>query len=93
MLVQSLDDRKRRLDVEDADMHRQKLYLASVTASYAEESVPGGGQSTYEEVFAKYNRRVEKYNTNLAALRRDYAAYNERVNEVNARIRLLNGFR
>jgi hypothetical protein len=85
VLFQSLEDRKRKLGVEDTELHKQERYLASVASSYAHEDVPAGGQSTYEAVFAEYNSRVKKYNTNLAALKADYAAYKERVDSSNAR--------
>jgi len=87
VILQSLDDRGRKLAAEDADMRKQKAYLASVTNSYTGQEVPGEGQTTYGEVSAKYNRRVEEYNTNLAALKRDYAAYNERFNSLKARMK------
>jgi tetratricopeptide (TPR) repeat protein len=92
-LVQSLEDRQRELQTEDAEMHKQKRYLESVTSSYAEEEVPGGGQSTYEAVLAEYNSRVKAYNRKLAVLKADFAAYNERVDSLNARIQIFNGFR
>ena len=85
VLFQALEDRKRKLGVEDADLHKQERYLASVASAYAEEKVPAGGQSTYEAVFAEYKSRVKKYNTDLSALKADYAAYNERVDSLNAR--------
>jgi hypothetical protein len=44
-------------------------------------------------VLADYNSRVQKYDRMLAALKADFAAYNERVNLLNARIKILNGFR
>ena len=81
---QLLEDRKRKLGVEAADLHQQERYLASVASSYAEENVPAGGRSTYEAVSAEYNSRVEKYNTNLAAWKADYAAYQGRVDSFNA---------
>jgi hypothetical protein len=92
-ILQSLEDRRRELQAEDAEMHKQKRYLESVRSSYAGEDVPGGGQSTYEAVLADYNSRVQKHNRKLAALKADVAAYNERVNSFNARIRMFNGFR
>jgi tetratricopeptide (TPR) repeat protein len=92
-LLQSLEDRRRELQGEDAEMRKQKRYLESVASSYAGEDVPRGGQSTYEAVLADYNSRVQKYDRMLAALKADFAAYNERVNLLNARIKILNGFR
>ena len=90
-LFQSLEDRQRELQAEDAEMHKQKRYLESVTSSYAGEEVPRGGQSTYEAVLADYNSRVQKYNRKLAALKADSAAYNERVDSLNLQIKLFNG--
>jgi hypothetical protein len=81
-LAQSLEDRRRELQAEGADMEKQEGYLASVASSYSGENVPGSGQPTYEAVFAEYNSRVMKYNTKLAALKADYAAYDERVNSL-----------
>jgi hypothetical protein len=46
VLFQSLEDRKRKMGAEDADLHNQKRYLASVASSYAGENVPADGQST-----------------------------------------------
>jgi len=92
-LLQSLEDRRRELQAEYAVMHKQKRYLESVTSSYVGEEVPGSGQSTYEAVLADYNSRVQKYNRKLAALKSDFAAYNERVNSSNLRIQTFNGFR
>jgi tetratricopeptide (TPR) repeat protein len=85
VLAQSLDDRKRKLDVEDTEIQKQNRYLASVRSSYAKENVPGGGQSTYQAVWAGYDRKVQKYNADLAAWKTDYAVYNERVTSLNAR--------
>jgi hypothetical protein len=92
-LVQSLEDRKRKLQAEGAEMDKRKGYLAAVASSYAGERVPDGGQSRYDAVFADYTGRVQKYNKKLAALKADFAAYNERVNSLNARIHIFNGFR
>ncbi|MGB8538682.1 MAG: hypothetical protein WCD57_19825 [Acidobacteriaceae bacterium] len=85
VLAQLLDDRKRKLDGEDTEIQKQNRYLASVRSSYAKENVPGGGQSTYQAVWAGYDRKVQKYNADLAAWKTDYAVYNERVTSLNAR--------
>jgi hypothetical protein len=92
-LGQSLEERKKKLDIEAASMTRQEGYLAGVGSSYEGEWAPDGGQQVYEALFADYNSRVMKYNRKLAALKADFAAYTERVNSFNARIQLFNRFR
>jgi hypothetical protein len=91
VLAQSLEDRKRTLDAEGANLDKQKGYLAGVESSYTGERVPAGGQSLYEALFADYSSRVKKYNNKLAALKKDFAAYTKRANSLNARIQILNG--
>jgi hypothetical protein len=93
VLGQSLEERKRNLDIEAASMTRQQGYLAGVGSSYQGEWAPDGGRQVYEALFADYNSRVMNYNRKLAALKADFAAYTERVNAFNARIQLFNRFR
>jgi hypothetical protein len=87
ILGQSLEDRKITLDAEGADLDKQKGYLAGVASSYKRERVPEGGQLVYEALLADYNTKVNKYKRKLAAWKADSAAYAERVNSSNARVR------
>jgi hypothetical protein len=90
VLGQSLEERKKTLGAEGAHLDKQKGYLARVASSYARERVPDGGQFLYEALFADYNSRMKKYNKRLAALKKDFAAYTERANSLNARIQIFN---
>jgi chromosome segregation ATPase len=91
VLAQSLEDRKRALDAEGAKLDKQKRYLTGVESSYSRERVPNGGRSLYEALLADHNDRVNKYNKKLAVFKEDFAAYTERANSLNARIRIFNG--
>ena len=70
----ALQERKRKLDVEGANLEKEKAYLAKVEASYQREKVPAGGQALYQAVFAGYNRRMDKYNRDLSEWKKDFAA-------------------
>ncbi len=71
---QVLQDRKRKLDVEGANLENEKSYLAGVEASYQREKVPNGGQAIYEALFAGYHRKLDKYNRDLSEWKKDFAA-------------------
>ena len=73
-LDQALQDRKRKLDVEGANLENEKSYLAGVEASYQREKVPDDGHALYESVFAAYSRRRDKYNRDLSQWKKDFAA-------------------
>jgi hypothetical protein len=73
-LNQALQERKRKLDVEGANLENEKTYLAGVEASYKREKVPDDGHALYEAVFAAYNRRMDKYNRDLSQWKKDFAA-------------------
>jgi hypothetical protein len=87
VLGQSLEDRKITLDAEGANLDKQKGYLAGVASHYKGERVPEGGQLVYGALLADYNTKVNKYKRKLAAWKADSAAYAERVNSSNARVR------
>jgi hypothetical protein len=70
----SLQDRKRKLDLEGAKLERQKTELARVGAFYEREKVPGGGQAIYEKLLAAYDRKIDKYNRDLSEWKKDSAA-------------------
>jgi hypothetical protein len=73
-LDQALQERKRKLDVEGANLENEKSYLAGVEASYQREKVPDDGHALYESVFAGYNRRMGKYKRDLSEWKKDFAA-------------------
>jgi len=73
-LDQALQERKRKLDVEGANLENEKSYLAGVEASYQREKVPDDGHALYESVFAAYSRRRDKYNRDLSQWKKDFAA-------------------
>jgi tetratricopeptide (TPR) repeat protein len=70
----ALQERKRKLDVEGANLENEKTYLAGVEASYQREKVPDDGHALYESVFAAYNRRMDKYKRDLSQWKKDFAA-------------------
>jgi hypothetical protein len=70
----ALQERKRKLDVEGANLENEKSYLAGVEASYQREKVPDDGHALYESVFASYNRRMDKYKRDLSEWKKDFAA-------------------
>jgi hypothetical protein len=73
-LDQALQERKRKLDVEGANLENEKSYLAGVEASYQREKVPDDGHALYESVFAAYNRRMDRYKRDLSQWKKDFAA-------------------
>jgi hypothetical protein len=73
-LDQALQERKRKLDAEGANLENEKSYLAGVEASYQREKVPDDGHALYESVFAAYNRRMDKYKRDLSQWKKDLAA-------------------
>jgi hypothetical protein len=73
-LDQALQERKRKLDVEGANLENEKSYLARVESSYQREKVPNGGRAIYQAVLAGYNRRMDKYNRELSEWKKDFAA-------------------
>ncbi len=73
-LDQALQERKRKLDVEGANLENEKSYLAGVEASYQREKVPDDGHALYESVFAAYNRKMDKYKRDLSQWKKDFAA-------------------
>jgi hypothetical protein len=73
-LDQALQDRKRKLDVEGANLENEKSYLAGVEASYQREKVPDDGHALYEALLAAYNRKLDKYNRDLSEWKKDVAA-------------------
>jgi hypothetical protein len=73
-LNQALQERKRKLDIEGANLENEKSYLAGVEASYQREKVPDDGHALYEAVFAAYNRRMDKYKRDLWQWKKDFAA-------------------
>jgi hypothetical protein len=81
-VAQSLQDTKRKLDVEGANLEKEKGYLAKVKAAYQGERVPDGGQAIYEGLFADYNSRMDKYNRKLSEWERDFAANADRKNPI-----------
>jgi hypothetical protein len=73
-LDRALQERKRKLDVEGANLENEKSYLAGVEASYQREKVPDDGHALYEAMFAGYNRRMDKYKRDLSEWKKDFAA-------------------
>jgi hypothetical protein len=73
-LDQALQERKKQLDVEGANLENEKSYLSGVEASYQREKVPDDGYALYEAVLAAYNRRMDKYKRDLSQWKKDFAA-------------------
>jgi len=73
-LDQALQERKRKLDIEGANLENEKSYLAGVEASYQREKVPDDGHALYEALLAAYNRKLDKYNRDLSEWKKDVAA-------------------
>ena len=76
-LAQSLQERQRKLQLEEADLERQEGYLEKVATSYAVENTPARGQAGFDALVAGYKRRRKEYEKRQADLQAALRFYND----------------
>ena len=74
----SLQDRRKKLALENVDLEKQQGYLRKVASAYAGEKVPAGG-SVFEDMVLEYTRRRAEYEKKRAGLNAEFIAYYDRA--------------